>query len=53
VDETIGFLWECTPLAFAGEKTTFILEGLFRIGIPLRSHNPMSYYMLIRTLRKK
>ena len=34
VDETMGFLWECTPLAFAGDKTTFILEGLFRIGIP-------------------
>lgn len=37
VDETIGFIWECTPLAFAGEKTTFILEGLFRIGIPFGS----------------
>lgn len=37
LDETIGFLWECTPLAFAGEKTTFILEGLFRIGIPFGS----------------
>jgi len=37
VDETIGFIWECTPLAFAGDKTTFILEGLFRIGIPFGS----------------
>ncbi|MGP8004040.1 MAG: TraC family protein, partial [Smithella sp.] len=37
VDETIGFLWECTPLAFAGDKTTFILEGIFRIGIPYGS----------------
>ena len=37
VDETLGFLWECTPLAFAGDKTTFILEGIFRIGIPFGS----------------
>ncbi|PKN69100.1 MAG: conjugal transfer protein TraC [Deltaproteobacteria bacterium HGW-Deltaproteobacteria-12] len=37
VDETVGFLWECTPLAFAGDKTTFILEGIFRIGIPFGS----------------
>lgn len=37
VDETVGFLWECTPLAFAGEKTSFILEGLFRVGIPFGS----------------
>jgi conjugal transfer ATP-binding protein TraC len=37
VDETVGFLWECTPLAFAGDKTTFILEGIFRIGIPYGS----------------
>ncbi|MFY9270803.1 MAG: TraC family protein [Candidatus Manganitrophaceae bacterium] len=31
IDETDGFVWECTPLAFAGEKTVSILEGLFRI----------------------
>jgi len=34
VDGTQGFLWECSPLSFAGEKTFFTLEGLFRLGLP-------------------
>lgn len=33
-DETIGFIWECTPLCYAGDKTIATLEGLFRLGIP-------------------
>jgi len=33
-DNTVGLLWECTPLSFAGEKTFFTLEGLFRLGLP-------------------
>lgn len=33
-DNTIGFLWECLPLAFAGMKTVNVLEGLFRAGLP-------------------
>ena len=33
-DGTKGFLWECSPLCFAGEKTLFTLEGLFRLGLP-------------------
>ena len=33
-DETIGFIWECTPLCYAGDKTISTLEGLFRLGIP-------------------
>ena len=33
-DGTRGFLWECSPLCFAGEKTLFTLEGLFRLGLP-------------------
>ena len=36
-DDTIGFLWECLPLAFAGMKTVNILEGLFRAGLPENS----------------
>ncbi|MFB3925186.1 MAG: TraC family protein [Syntrophales bacterium] len=34
IDDTVGFIWECSPLAFAGEQTIKTLEGLFRIGIP-------------------
>jgi conjugal transfer ATP-binding protein TraC len=34
VDDTKGFIWECSPLSFAGEKTLFTLEGLFRLGLP-------------------
>ncbi|MCL2791232.1 MAG: TraC family protein [Desulfobulbus sp.] len=29
-DGSLGFLWECTPLTFAGPKTMTSLEGLFR-----------------------
>ena len=34
IDGTKGFIWECSPLSFAGEKTLFTLEGLFRLGLP-------------------
>ena len=43
-DDTIGFLWECTPLSFAGEKTFFTLEGLFRLGLPENSVMQFSLY---------
>jgi conjugal transfer ATP-binding protein TraC len=36
-DNTVGMLWECTPLAFAGVKTLKTLEGLFRAGLPMGS----------------
>ena len=36
-DNTIGILWECTPLSFAGAKTLKTLEGLFRAGLPMES----------------
>lgn len=36
-DDTIGYIWECVPLAFASDKTMFILEGLFRMGLPEKS----------------
>ena len=36
-DGTLGFLWECSPVAFAGDKTANTLEGLLRIGFPERS----------------
>ncbi|HPL64424.1 MAG TPA: TraC family protein [Syntrophales bacterium] len=36
-DDTTGFIWECAPLSFAGDKTAFTLEGLFRIGLPAGS----------------
>ena len=34
IDDTYGFIWECTPLCFAGEKTLDVLNGLFRTGLP-------------------
>lgn len=33
-DNTIGRIWECSPVNFAGEKTIQTLEGLFKIGLP-------------------
>lgn len=33
-DDTVGFMWECSPLSFAGQKTTFTLGGIFRLGLP-------------------
>lgn len=43
-DDTIGFLWECLPLAFAGTKTVATLEGLFRAGLPEGSVLQMILY---------
>lgn len=36
-DNTIGFIWECSPLCFAGEKSVSVLEGLFRLNLPEKS----------------
>lgn len=33
-DCSLGMLWECTPLTFAGPKAMTSLEGLFRAGLP-------------------
>jgi len=33
-DNTVGCMWECVPLCFAGDPTQTALEGLFRIGFP-------------------
>ena len=40
-DQTIGFLWECTPTVFAGERQINTLEGLFGGGIP--DHSVLSF----------
>lgn len=34
VDDTIGFMWECRPLYFAGGETISKLEGIFRLKFP-------------------
>lgn len=34
VDDTIGFVWECSPVSFAGTQITDTLVGLFRAGFP-------------------
>ncbi len=33
-DGSLGLLWECTPIIYAGPKTITTLEGLFRAGLP-------------------
>ena len=33
-DDTIGFMWECSPLSFASLNVMNALEGLFRIAMP-------------------
>ncbi len=33
-DQSLGFLWECAPVAFVSEKTLTSLEGFFRAGLP-------------------
>ena len=33
-DCTLGMLWECSPVIYAGPKTITSLEGLFRAGVP-------------------
>ncbi|MBU0991727.1 MAG: TraC family protein [Proteobacteria bacterium] len=33
-DDTIGFIWECTPLVYAGDQTFSNLSGLFSIEVP-------------------
>lgn len=33
-DNTAGFLFECSPLAFADQKTADTLEGLLRMSVP-------------------
>ncbi|MDY0362189.1 MAG: TraC family protein [Desulforegulaceae bacterium] len=37
VDDSIGIMFECTPLVFASKKVFDTLEGLFNIGIPFDS----------------
>jgi conjugal transfer ATP-binding protein TraC len=36
-DDTRGFIWECRPLAFASDSTEQVLEGLFRLNLPIGS----------------
>ena len=33
-DCSLGMLWECAPVIYAGPKTITALEGLFRAGLP-------------------
>ncbi|MBU1057615.1 MAG: TraC family protein [Proteobacteria bacterium] len=33
-DDSLGMLWECVPVIYAGPKTITALEGLFRAGLP-------------------
>jgi conjugal transfer ATP-binding protein TraC len=36
-DNTLGFIWECSPMSFAGENAATTLEGLMRLGLPENS----------------
>lgn len=33
-DSSLGMIWECSPLTYAGPKAMTSLEGLFRAGLP-------------------
>ncbi|TYO96789.1 conjugal transfer ATP-binding protein TraC [Geothermobacter ehrlichii] len=33
-DDTLGMLWECVPLTFAGERAVLSMEGLLRVPFP-------------------
>ena len=33
-DDTVGMMWECSPLCFAGETTVTTLQALFRLNVP-------------------
>jgi conjugal transfer ATP-binding protein TraC len=33
-DSSLGMIWECSPLTYAGPKAMTALEGLFRAGLP-------------------
>jgi len=37
VDDTVGFIWECTPLTFSADKTLQISETLTRLQLPSMS----------------
>lgn len=34
MDDTAGYIWECSPMAFSSENTCSILEGLLRLPLP-------------------
>lgn len=33
-DDALAWLWECSPLAFAGDAGASLIEGLFRLNLP-------------------
>lgn len=43
-DNTVGYLWECCPLTFAGEKTFTSLQGLLSGGYPKGTVLQVSLY---------
>lgn len=43
-DDSLGMLWECYPLVYAGPKTINALEGLFRAGIPKDSVIQLTFH---------
>lgn len=36
-DDTVGYVWECSPLVYAGDDVFKSLEGLFTLGLPKES----------------
>lgn len=43
-DGTLGMLWECSPVIYAGPKTVTSLEGLFRAGLPKGSVIQLTFH---------
>jgi len=52
VDETIGFIWECTPLALPVIKHIYI-RRFIQNWYPVRQYNTVHIICRFRTLRKK
>lgn len=42
-DDTIGYLWECCPLVYAGEDVFRTLEALYTLGLP--NHTVMQFVL--------
>ena len=61
-DNTAGFMFECSPLAFASEKTVETLEGLLRLNVPdgsvlqfilFADNNITPYVDIYKSLKKR
>ena len=43
-DNSIGYMWECSPLVYAGEDVYNVLQGLIGLGVP--EHTTIQFFLL-------